>query len=219
MDIIKTVFWRSTLRTSKEFPACSLPGVHGRLGGLQDEVCTRWSRVRYCALWPGALEGSCRLQLGNLPQYRSGRTTNWWRNKIVVARAGGGRGETRPALRSTTDTISSSSCCDLRLVMTLALFNFTLIQTVMNMHKQTSCFCLHLKFWHSSAKILRIKLPNCTLVKVLQTNLPILLWRQPVKESVNIEESQLRCISEAGKCVFCVALNKDNAIPLFSVFS
>ena len=40
-----------------------------------------------------------------------------------------------------------------------------------------------------------------------------------VKESVNIEESQLRCISEAGKCVFCVALNKDNAIPLFSVFS
>ena len=58
----------------------------------------------------------------------------------------GGRGETRPALRSTTDTISSSSCCDLRLVMTLELFNFTLIQTVMNMHKQTSCFCLDLQF-------------------------------------------------------------------------
>ena len=175
MDIIKTVFWRSTLRTSKEFPAWSLPcpGVQGRLGGLQDEVCTRWSRVQYCALWPGALEGSCRLQLGNLPQYRSGRTTNWWRNKIVVARAGGGR----PDLHSGAQLTQFPA----RAAVTLALFNFTLIQTVMNMHKQTSCFCLHQKFWHSYSKILSIKLPNCTLVKVLQTNLPILLWRQPGK--------------------------------------
>ena len=45
------------------------------------------------------------------------------------------------------------------------------------------------------------------------------IMEQITYKSVNVDESKMRCISDAGKCVFCVALNKDNAIPLFSVFS
>ena len=95
-----SIFLKSTVGTSKEFPAWSLIkscNLHlVSRGGLRDEVCTRWSRVQYCALWPGALEGSCRLQLGNLPQYRSATDNKLMEEQNCCSQ--GGRGETRPAL-------------------------------------------------------------------------------------------------------------------------
>ena len=100
IDIIKSFFWRSTVGTSKEFPAWSLAwrcNLHlVSRGGLRDEVCTRWSRVQYCALWPGLAGGKLPPAVGEFAPI-SVRTDN----KLMEEQnccSQGGRGETRPAL-------------------------------------------------------------------------------------------------------------------------
>ena len=78
--------------TSKEFVTCiwcpgEVSGTRSALGGPE-------SNIVHCD--QGWLEGSCRLQLGNLPQYRSATDNKLMEEQNCCSQ--GGRGETRPAL-------------------------------------------------------------------------------------------------------------------------
>ena len=115
-----SIFWRSIVGTSKKsFQPEAWHGVvtciwcPGEVSGTRCALGGPESNIVHCDQEHWREAAACSW--GICPNIGQPRTTNWWRNKIVVARAGGGR----PDLHWHNFQLEM-----VRLVMTLELFNF-----------------------------------------------------------------------------------------------